>query len=321
MDIFNQLGELALGSRLKRLSDQIMRHGARIYQANDIDFEPKWFPVFYSQSRQSPLRVTEMAQELGVSHAAISQVVRELLQKKLIKAVKDPHDGRKRLLSLSDKGLQLLPRLEEIWNDIAVAFHEMINAHQTNIIDGIREVEHSFLESPLDERVAEVTQRRCLNKVKIIPYASKLKHHFKTLNYAWISKYFKVEEPDEQMLSNPQKHIINEGGQILFAELEGQIVGTCALIKLDDNTFELAKMAVDEKFQGRHVGKKLGLAVIEAAREMGARRLVLESNKKLTPALNLYRKLGFVPVCTDHHTSIYQRANVSMQMDLADERS
>ena len=316
MDIFNQLGELALGSRLKRLSDQIMRHGARIYQANDIDFEPKWFPVFYSLSRKAPLRVTEMAQELGVSHAAISQVVRELLQKKLIKAVKDPDDGRKRLLSLSDKGLQLLPRLEEIWNDIAVAFHEMINAHQSNIIDSIREVEQSFNESPLDQRVAGITQRRCLNKVNIVPYSEAHKEYFKSLNHAWISKYFTLEEPDEQMLSNPQEYIIDKGGDILFASLEGQIVGTCALIKIDDHTYELAKMAVDENFQGRHVGKKLGLAVIEKARELGAHKLILESNKKLTPALNLYRKLGFVPICADHQTSIYQRANVSMQMDL-----
>ncbi|MDH3710442.1 MAG: MarR family transcriptional regulator, partial [Cyclobacteriaceae bacterium] len=88
MDIFNHLGELALGSRLKRLSDQIMRHGARIYQANDMDFEPKWFPVFYLLSQDAPLGVTEMAQELGVTHAAVSQTVRELLQKKLITGVK-----------------------------------------------------------------------------------------------------------------------------------------------------------------------------------------------------------------------------------------
>ncbi len=316
MDLFNHLGELALGSRLKRLSDQIMRDGSRIYQANDIKFEPKWFPVFYLLSEHAPLGVTEMSQDLGVSHAAVSQVVRELLQKKLITGVMDPSDGRKRLLSLSESGSELLPKIKELWNDIAVAIHEMINSHQSNIIDSIREVENSFSEHSLDERVALIIQERCLDQVKIVPYSEDLAEQFKSLNYAWIQKYFQVEEMDELVLSNPGNHIVAEGGQILFAQLDGKIVGTCALIKLDDDSFELAKMAVDEKYQGRQVGKKLGLAVIEAARKRGAKQVILESNKKLIPALNLYKKLGFVPICTDHQKSMYQRANVSMQLEL-----
>lgn len=316
MDLFNQLGELALGSRLKRLSDRIMRDGARIYQSNDIGFEPKWFPVYYMLSQKAPLGVTELSQDLGVSHAAVSQVIRELLKKKLVTGVKDRTDGRKRLLSLSEKGQMLLPKIQELWNDIAVAIHQMILSHQSNIIDSIGEVEQSFEECSLDQRVAMVTQQRCLDKVSILTYREDLKEHFRSLNYAWIGKYFQVEPQDEMVLTDPGKNIIGKGGQILFAKMEGQIVGTCALIKIGGSTYELAKMAVDEKFQGRHVGKKLGMEAIEIARKLGAKHLVLESNKQLIPALNLYRKLGFVPVCTDHHKSLYQRANISMQMDL-----
>ncbi len=46
MDLIKSLGELALGSRLKRLSELIMKDGIRIYRSNGIDFQPKWFPVF-----------------------------------------------------------------------------------------------------------------------------------------------------------------------------------------------------------------------------------------------------------------------------------
>ena len=316
MDLINHLGELALGSRLKRLSDRIMRDGSRIYQANDIEFEPKWFPVFYLLSEAAPLGVTELSQQLGVTHAAVSQTVRELLQKKLITGIKDRNDGRRRLLSLSKKGLELLPRIKDLWNDIAIAFHRMINEHQYNILDSLQEVEQSFMESSLDERVAQITQERCLDRVTIVPYDESLASHFKTLNYAWIEKYFKVEDADEKVLSHPGQYIISKGGTIIFAQLDGKIVGTVALIKLDNDTFELAKMAVDEKFQGRHVGKKLGLAILEEARNLKAHTVVLESNKKLLPALSLYKKLGFVPICTDHQKSIYQRANISMQLEL-----
>ncbi len=316
MDLFNHIGELALGSRLKRLSDQIMRDGAKIYQANNIDFEPKWFPVFYLLSQDAPKGVTEMAQELGVSHAAVSQVVRELLNKKLLSGVKDRQDGRKRLLSLSTKGEELLPRIREIWDDVAAAFHQMINEHQSNIIDSIREVEQSFEEMTLDQRVANITQHRCLDKVSIISFEKDLAAKFKELNQAWINKYFTLEDADRKVLNNPKRYIIDQGGQILFGIIEDQVAGTCALIKVDDETYELAKMAVSEEFQGRHVGKKLGLAIIEKAKALGAKRVILESNKKLIPALNLYKKLGFTPVCGDHQKSIYQRANISMQLEL-----
>ncbi len=319
MDIFNKLGELALGSRLKRLSDQIMKDGSKVYQNNDINFEPKWFPVFYLLSEHAPLGVTEMSKYLEVSHAAVSQVARELLNRKLVTAIRDENDGRKRLLSLSPKGKDLLPRIREIWNDIAIGIHEMLNSHQTNIIDAIREVEMSFSHQSLDQRVAAITLRRCLDRIEVIPYDSSLKKHFRDLNYGWITKYFELEGLDEQIINNPDEEILDKGGKIIFAKLEGKIVGTCALIKIDDTTYELAKMAVDEAYQGRKVGKKLGLHCINLAKELGAKKIILESNKKLRPAINLYQNLGFVPVCIDHHKSIYQRANISMQLELNDQ--
>ncbi len=315
MDVFNHLGELALGSRLKRLSDQIMRDGSKVYRDNDVDFEPRWFPVFYTLSKKAPRGVTEIARDLGITHASVSQVVRELLKKDLVVAVKDQLDGRRRLLSLSDKGKALLPDIQEVWNDVAVAIHRMINQHQTNIIDAIREVERSFEASSLHQRVAKVTQERCMDEVDIIEYQPQYKEFFKSLNYAWIHKFFELEELDEIVLTNPDK-IIREGGEILFAKFNDKIVGTCALIKLDQDTYELAKMAVDEEYQGRHIGEKLGLAVIDRAVQRGAVKLILESNKKLIPALSLYKKLGFIPVCSDHHKSMYQRANITMEMSL-----
>ncbi|MFT7688506.1 MAG: hypothetical protein ACI9FB_003870, partial [Candidatus Azotimanducaceae bacterium] len=47
MDLLRDLGALGLGSRLKRLSDQLMQDGIRIYRETGVDFEPKWFPVYY----------------------------------------------------------------------------------------------------------------------------------------------------------------------------------------------------------------------------------------------------------------------------------
>jgi hypothetical protein len=80
-------------------------------------------------------------------------------------------------------------------------------------------------------------------------YNKNYKEYFKILNLEWLELYFKVEPIDMDLLSNPDK-IIDEGGEIFFAKLDNIIVGTCALLKIDENTFELAKMAVTKKAQG-----------------------------------------------------------------------
>jgi len=154
--------------------------------------------------------------------------------------------------------------------------------------------------------------------IEIIEYRPAFAKAFKELNLSWIEKYFRVEEPDIEALSKPEKYIIESGGSIYFA-LEGeQVVGTCALVRKDQTTFELAKMAVQESHQGKHIGEKLGRAVIAKAKAQGATAVILETNKILTPAVRLYEKLGFVPAQrpSDDPPSRYERSNLYMRLDL-----
>lgn len=53
-----------------------------------------------------------------------------------------------------------------------------------------------------------------LNAIEIIPFLLNLKEPIKTLNIEWLTKYFRVEEQHELVLSNPQKEIIDKGGLI-----------------------------------------------------------------------------------------------------------
>ena len=151
-----------------------------------------------------------------------------------------------------------------------------------------------------------------VSEVTIVPFHPKYAADYKKLNIAWIAKYFVVEEHDVEQLDNPETYIISKGGYILFAKYEGKIVGTCALIKTGDAEFELAKMAVAENMRGKQIGKLLGLAVLEQARTAGAKRVWLESNRILTTALSLYRKLGFVEIPVT--STPYVRADIRMEI-------
>lgn len=151
-----------------------------------------------------------------------------------------------------------------------------------------------------------------VSEVEIIQFEPKYAGVYKDLNLNWIKKYFLVEPHDEEQLNNPEAYIINKGGYIFFAKYQNEIAGTCALIKTGDSEYELAKMAVTENMQGKQIGKKIGFAVLEYAKTIGAKRVWLESNRRLTTALNLYNKLGFIEVPID--STPYARADIRMEI-------
>lgn len=138
---------------------------------------------------------------------------------------------------------------------------------------------------------------------------------FKQLNVAWLERYFKVEPLDEQVLGHPETEILEPGGEILFALLEDQVVGTVGLKVEDADTFELTKMAVDERWQGRGYGQRLLESALDLARALGRKRVILYSQTALRPAISLYRKNGFVE-STEPLNRRYARCDVKMQIDL-----
>ena len=149
------------------------------------------------------------------------------------------------------------------------------------------------------------------NTVEIIPFSPDLKEPIKTLNKEWLTKYFRVEEKDEIVLSNPQEEIIDKGGLIFYAKYNDEIIGTASLMKIDDKTFELSKMAVSDKAQGLGIGNKLLTHCLVVAEENNINKLILYSNRKLLPAIHLYEKFGFVEVPLGNVN--YERADIKMQ--------
>jgi putative acetyltransferase len=141
--------------------------------------------------------------------------------------------------------------------------------------------------------------------------------HFRRLNEEWITQYFRLEEKDSQSLNDPNQYILSPGGYIAMAFVEEDAVGCCALIRLDDATFEVAKMAVAPAWQGRGLGRKLLEHVIHRAHRLQAKRLYLETNSRLLPAIRLYESLGFRHLAADRVIpSPYQRADVYMELFL-----
>jgi DNA-binding MarR family transcriptional regulator/GNAT superfamily N-acetyltransferase len=316
MNFFEQMGSTALGSRLRRLSEQMTGQAAEVYAHYRLPFEPRWFPVFYALAEQPRQSVGELAQRIGHTHAAVSQVVKELAKHDLVSTERGETDLRRSVVTLSAKGTNLWPALQEQAADVRQATEALLAESRHNLWLAIGEVEHALSQHSLASRVKAVRDRRVATEVQILDYAPEYQADFKRLNVEWIEQYFRVEPADLKALDEPEAYILHQGGHIWLAAYRGAIVGTCALIKMDDQAYELAKMAVSPTAQGLGIGSRLGEAAVAKARALGAGRVYLESNTQLGPALNLYHKLGFRKTVAGA-PSPYERCNIQMELLLS----
>jgi putative acetyltransferase len=151
--------------------------------------------------------------------------------------------------------------------------------------------------------------------VELVTWRPELRADFERLNREWIERYFVVEEEDRKVFDDPQGRIVAPGGQVFFLLDDHGVQGTCAVIRHDAHTLELAKMAVAPAARGRGYGDRLVEAAIAFARSTGARTLMLVSNTRLGPALTLYRKHGFRDAPLDPANG-YSRADIQLELAL-----
>jgi GNAT superfamily N-acetyltransferase/predicted transcriptional regulator len=313
MDFYQKTGKMALGSRLRHLSELITEEAAQIFQLYGIDFQPRWFPVFYVLSEGKGKTITQIAQEIGHSHVSVSQIVKDMVRQGYAVEKSDPKDGRKTVVQLSKAGKAINLKIQDQYRDVNAAVEKAEEETIHNLWQALEEWEHLLERKSLLQRVREQRKAREQAKVEIVDYIDQYQSHFKALNEEWITTYFVMEAADLKALDHPKEYILDRGGAIFVALYEGEAVGVCALIKMEDGSgYELAKMAVSPKAQGKNIGYLLGQHAIEKAKALGSKRVYLESNTKLKPAINLYYKLGFQKI--QGQPSPYKRANIHMEL-------
>jgi len=314
MDFFEQTGKMALGSRLRLLTEKITEDAAGIYRLYGIDMQPKWFPVFFVLSKGEAKTITAIATEIGHSHPSVSKIIAEMSKAWYVLEKKDETDGRRNVVELSEKGQQVALQIGDQYADVNQALEELSAQTNHDLWQAIGEWEYLLTQKSLLRRVQDLKKQRESARIRIVDYQPRYQPAFRSLNEQWITQYFRMEAADYKALDHPQESILDKGGHILVA-LDGEApVGVCALIKMDEPPYdyELAKMAVSPLAQGKGIGWLLGQAAIEKARSLGASWLYLESNTVLKPAIQLYQKLGFEKV--KGHSSPYERCNIQMAL-------
>lgn len=155
MDFMAEMAELALASRLRRLSDVYWQGVTATYRQSGVDFDVRWATIFVLIARQGPVAVMEIAERLGITHPAVIQVINELEKNNLITSTKSAEDGRKRLLTLSETGQEMLPKLQPLWDAFIAVNQEMLGKQTHNLLASLQEMEAQLAERPFYDRIQD----------------------------------------------------------------------------------------------------------------------------------------------------------------------
>lgn len=315
IELFEKSGVLTMGSRLRWLTEEVTRDAAEIYKLYGIDIKPKWFPVLYMLYYGKDNTVTGIAKAIGQTHPSVSTIVREMKSAGLVTDSKSDDDRRTTTVHLTDAGQTLEPALRHACDDVKKAV-ESIEDPACPLWSAISNWEQKLSENSLLNRVRKLKDNRENRRIEIVDYRPEYHMTFKRLNIMWINSHWSLEAHDLEVLDNPETTILSKGGHILVALVDGKPMGVVALCRMEhqEYDYEIAKLAVDPHARGTGIGEAIFRTAIEKARALGAKKLFLESNTLLKPAIRLYQKFGFTEL-KEYHTA-YERGDIQMELTL-----
>jgi DNA-binding MarR family transcriptional regulator len=156
MNLYQNLGYLVLGSRLRRLSESFLAEINRAYQNEGIDFDASWFPVFYLLSQNNSLSIKELSEQTEVSHPAASQLITNLKNRGLVTSATCTDDGRRQLVQLTESGRELLTQILPVWDAILLAMEELLADEPgcRDLLPAISSLENVFKSANLGDRIS-----------------------------------------------------------------------------------------------------------------------------------------------------------------------
>ncbi len=287
--------ELGVGTRMRRFMEQLTADSDRLYEEANLKFRVSYFYAMYAVIRYEQLTIADIAKLAGFSHSAVSQTLKRMAKDDLVEAVATS-DGRQKMIRLTEYGEEVRDKLVPIWAALEQSMKDIMTESGYNLVEAIAGLEERLKKKAFYDRVQNHLQAEENNvSLEIVPYHTAHKQAYYDLNVDWMeTTQWSFEPKDFQLLSNPETYILDRGGEIFFALKDGVAVGTVTMKQAGSGQFELAKLIVSEGARGCGAGVGLCRALVDRFKARGGSKLFLETNSSLTPAIELYKRVGFI---------------------------
>jgi DNA-binding MarR family transcriptional regulator len=153
-DAVASLGYLALGTRLKRLAEQLQAGVAEAMTDSGEAVPPGQLPLLAVISDAGGMTVAQLVEAIGMSQPGISRMLGTLQRSGLVKLKVDADDARVRRAEITPKGRQALERIRErIFPKVAAAAEQLCDG--LDLLDALGTIEQRNSEIPFSRRIRE----------------------------------------------------------------------------------------------------------------------------------------------------------------------
>jgi DNA-binding MarR family transcriptional regulator len=145
---------LCLGSRLKRIGEQLQADTQRLLDGLDVPVQSSQYPLLAALDRLGPLAVGELAQCLGITQPGVTRSVSDLADLGLVRTAQSSGDQRRRIVSLTKRGQRLVDiAKQDVWPRIEHAVADLCEDLRGPLLDQLAAIEDGLAAAPLDRRV------------------------------------------------------------------------------------------------------------------------------------------------------------------------
>jgi DNA-binding MarR family transcriptional regulator len=160
-DVVRTFGFLTLGTRMKRIGEHLQADTQRIIGDMGFAVQPAQFPFLASVDRLGALTIGEIAEAVGITQPGATRVVSQLAALGLVKVRQAPEDQRRRLVTLTRKGQELVDQSKrDLWPRIESAVADLCGELSGPLLKQLAAIEDGLAEKPLDRRGPAAKRRR-----------------------------------------------------------------------------------------------------------------------------------------------------------------
>jgi DNA-binding MarR family transcriptional regulator len=157
-DVVRALGYLCLGSRFKRLGEQLQAGTQEILAELGSTVPVAQLPLLAALDRLGPLSVGEMARAMGVSQPGITRSLLLLAEIGVIDMTAPVDDRRRRIARLTQAGRTLVQRSQAgVWRKVEAAVADLCDGLDGPLLEQLARIEDGLAVQPLRRRGCHAT--------------------------------------------------------------------------------------------------------------------------------------------------------------------
>ncbi|MBY5457541.1 MarR family transcriptional regulator [Rhizobium leguminosarum] len=152
-DVVRTLGFLCMGSRLRRIGERLQADTQQVIDEAGLGIQAGQYPFLAAVDRAGPLTIGELAQAVGITQPGATRTTGQLLELGYVDMRPAPDDQRRRLVSLTAKGQDLVDHSKKvIWPRIAAAVADLCGDLDGPILEQLAAIEDGLAAAPLARR-------------------------------------------------------------------------------------------------------------------------------------------------------------------------